>query len=117
MRLGMIRAALSTQPAPAVDRDLRPAGDESALEQASRRLQTAIDALEASVNRRLDDVGQREGLEAQLQAYGSDRSKLADELDRLRARSTDLEAVNREVSRRLDQAVDTIRSALEPRER
>jgi len=117
MRFGMIRAALSTQPAPAEDRALRPAGDESALEQASRRLQMAIDALEASVNRRLDDDGHREGLEAQVQAYGSDRSKLADELDRMRARSADLEAVNREVSRRLDQAVETIRSALEPRER
>jgi hypothetical protein len=117
MRFGMIRAALSTQPIPAVDRALRTAGEESALEQASRRLQMAIDALEAAVTRRLDDDSRRDGLEAQIQAYGSDRSKLADELDRLRARSADLEAVNREVSRRLDVAVETIRCALEPRER
>jgi hypothetical protein len=41
---------------------------------------------------------------------------LADELDRLRARSADLEAVNREVSRRLDRAMETIRAALDPHE-
>jgi hypothetical protein len=113
----MIRsAALLNQPAPATDRIVRPAGEESALEQASRRLQTAIDSLEAAVHRRLDDDGRRDGLEAQLHAYGSDRSRLADELDRLRARSADLEAVNREVSRRLDRAMETIRAALDPHE-
>jgi chromosome segregation ATPase len=117
MRFGMIRAALANQPAPAVDRAPRPQGEESALEQASRRLQMAIDGLEAAVNHRLDDHSEREGLEAQIQAYGSDRSKLADELDRLRSRSANLEAANREVSRRLGQAVETIRAALEPRER
>jgi hypothetical protein len=76
----------------------------------------ALDALEAAVNRRLDDDQRRDGLEEQLQAYGSDRSKLASELDRLRARSADLEAANREVSRRLDHAMGTIRAALELRE-
>ena len=71
---------------------------------------------EAAVNRRVDDDQRRDGLEEQLQAYGSDRSKLASELDALRARSADLEAANREVSRRLDHAMGTIRAALELRE-
>ncbi len=96
---------------------MRQPGEEATLEQASRRLHAAIGALEAAIDRRLDDDHQRENLEAELQSYGSDRSRLAAELDRLRARSTDLEAANREVSRRLDHAVETIRAVLAPHER
>jgi len=110
----MIRTALANHPDPAEEPAPRRA--QGALEQASSRLHAALDALEAAVNRRLDDDQRRDGLEEQLQAYGSDRSKLASELDRLRARSADLEAANREVSRRLDTAMGTIRAALELRE-
>ena len=53
----------------------------------------------------------------QLQAFGSDRSKLAAELDHVRARSVDLESANREVSRRLERAVDSIRTVLVAQER
>ncbi len=112
----MIRTALASHPDPAEEPAPRRAHGEPALEQASSRLHAALDALEAAVNRRLDDDQRRDGLEEQLQAYGSDRSKLASELDRLRARSADLEAANREVSRRLDHAMGTIRAALELRE-
>jgi hypothetical protein len=96
---------------------MRQNGDESSLERATRRLDSAIDTLEAAVNRRHEEDRQRDALEAQLQAFGSDRSKLAAELDTVRARSVDLESANREVSRRLERAVDTIRTVLAANER
>jgi chromosome segregation ATPase len=96
---------------------MRQNGDESPLERATRRLNSALDTLEAAVNRRHDEDRQRDALEAQLQAFGSDRSKLAAELDHVRARSVDLESANREVSRRLDRAADSIRTVLAAQER
>jgi hypothetical protein len=96
---------------------MRQGGDESPLDRATRRLGAAIDTLEAAVNRRHEEDRHRDALEAQLQAFGSDRSKLASELDHVRARSVDLESANREVSRRLERAVDTIRSVLAVQER
>ncbi len=96
---------------------MRQNGDDSPLQRAMRRLNSALDTLEAAVNRRHEEDRQREALEAQLQAYGSDRSRLAAELDQVRARSTDLEAANREVSRRLERAADTIRTVLAGHER
>lgn len=89
----------------------------SAMDSALRRLDAAIDALEAAVDRSADDSRRREDLETQVQAFGSDHSRLASDLDRMRARSTDLEAANREVSRRLEHAVETIRSVLSTQDR
>jgi septal ring factor EnvC (AmiA/AmiB activator) len=96
---------------------MRQNGTEPPLERATRRLNAALDMLEAAVNRRHDEDRQRDALEAQLQAYGSDRSRLAAELDQVRAHSTDLEAANREVSRRLERAVDSILTVLATQER
>jgi hypothetical protein len=50
-------------------------------------------------------------------ALAEDRAHLAEELDASNARATTLGNVNREVSRRLDQAIDTIRSVLAAHER
>ncbi len=86
--------------------------DELPVERAQRRLDAAIDALELAVHLRVERDGRRESLEVQLQAFGSDRSRLAAELDQIRTRSGDLEDANREVSRRLERAVDTIRTVL-----
>lgn len=82
------------------------------MDAALRRLDAALDALEAAVDRAADDSREREALASQVQAYGSDRSRLATDLERMRARSSDLEAANREVSRRLEHAADTIRAVL-----
>jgi len=95
---------------------MRQNGDESPLERATRLLSSALDTLEAAVNRRHEEDRQRDALEAQLQAFGSDRSKLAAELDHVRAQTVDLESANREVSRRLERAVDTIRTVLATQE-
>lgn len=88
----------------------------SAMDAALRRLEAALDALEAAVDRSAIDGREREALENQLQAYGSDRSRLASDLERMRARSSDLEAANREVSRRLEHAADSIRAVLATQE-
>jgi len=50
---------------------------------------------------------------AQVHALGTDRSKLASELDEQAARSRRLESTNREIAHRLDVAIDNIRSVLE----
>ena len=47
----------------------------------------------------------------------TDRSRLASELDAAVARARALETTNREIARRLDAAIDTIRSVLEAHDR
>lgn len=97
---------------------MRQAAEQSTvLEKARRRLASALDLLEAATNRRRETDRQRGELEAQIQAFGTDRSRLAGELDIARANLSSLEATNREVAQRLDQAVDTIRAVLEAQER
>jgi len=85
----------------------------SAIDAATKRLALALDALEAALERRRESDRGEETLAAQLQALGSDRSLLADDLDAQAARARQLESTNREVARRLDVAIDTIRSVIE----
>jgi hypothetical protein len=90
--------------------------DQSALDAAIRRLSVAIDALEAAVDRRTV-VDRDDGVAAQIHALGSDRSRLASDLDHAAAHSRQLETTNREIARRLDVAIDTIRSVLAANDR
>lgn len=85
----------------------------SEIELATRRLAAALDALEAAVERRRDFDRAEDELAARIQALGSDRSRLAHELDGTLVRSRALERANREIAERLDVAIDTIRSVLE----
>jgi chromosome segregation ATPase len=97
---------------------MRQAADQGAnIVKARKRLSSALDVLEAAVNRRREQDRQHGELEAQIQAFGTDRSRLAGELDHARANISSLEATNREVAQRLDQAVDTIRAVLQAQER
>jgi Domain of unknown function (DUF4164) len=91
--------------------------DTSAIDAATKRLTLALEALEAAVEHRQGMNHDREALAAQLQALGSDRSQLACDLDSAVARSRSLETTNREIARRLDVAIDTIRSVLEANDR
>jgi hypothetical protein len=84
----------------------------NAIDAASKRLALALDALAAAVERRRDADRGEETLADQLHALGTDRSRLASELDAAAARARSLETANREVARRLDAAIDTIRSVL-----
>jgi chromosome segregation ATPase len=91
--------------------------DTSAIDGATKRLALALEALEAAVERRQEADDGQEALAAQLHALGTDRSQLASDLDNAVARSRSLETTNREIARRLDVAIDTIRSVLEANDR
>lgn len=82
------------------------------LEIASRRLTLALDSLEAAAERREETDRSRDALAAQIQALGTDRARLASELDQAAGRSRGLETANREVARRIDAAIETIRGVL-----
>ena len=58
-----------------------------AIETASRRLALALDALAAAVERRRETDRGEETLAAQLHALGTDRSRLAADLDAAAARA------------------------------
>jgi septal ring factor EnvC (AmiA/AmiB activator) len=91
--------------------------DTSAIDAASRRLALAMDALEAAIERRHEvDRGQTD-LSEQLHALGSDRSRLASDLDTAAARVRALETTNREIARRLDVAIESVRGVLEANDR
>jgi septal ring factor EnvC (AmiA/AmiB activator) len=91
--------------------------DTTALDAATKRLTQALDGLEAAVERRREADRGSQSLEAQLHALGSDRSRLAAELDDVAARSREIEATHREVARRIDVAIDGIRSVLDANDR
>jgi hypothetical protein len=88
-------------------------GDGNPIDSALRRLHGALDALEAAAERRREADRGEETLAAQVHALGSDRSRLAADLDAQAARSRELETTNREIARRLDVAIDAIRSVLD----
>lgn len=91
--------------------------DQTSIEAATRRLALALDALEAAVERRRIGDRLEAGLADQVQALGADRSRLASELDTQAARARRLEGTNRDIARRLDAAMDSIRSVLEVKDR
>ncbi|CCD94404.1 DUF4164 domain-containing protein [Bradyrhizobium sp. ORS 375] len=82
------------------------------LEAATRRLMTALDALESAVERRREADRDEDELATRIQALGADRSRLADELDGSLMKTRRLERTNREIAERLDTAIGTIRAVL-----
>src|SRR6201986_4317123 len=87
-----------------------PAAD---IDAATKRLMSALDALESAVERRREADRDEEELATRIQALGVDRSRLADELDSSLVKSRKLERTNREIAERLDAAIGTIRSVLD----
>ena len=73
----------------------------------------ALEGLEAAAERRRETDRAELGVGDQLHALGADRSRLAADLDAASARARTLEATNQEVARRLDAAIETIRSVIE----
>jgi hypothetical protein len=90
--------------------------DESAIDQAVKRLALALDSLDAAVERRSEGDRSEEGLASQLHALGVDRTRLAAALDGETARSRRLESTNREIAQRLDAAISGIQALLEGNE-
>lgn len=87
----------------------------SPFERSLKRLEGALDALESAMERREEEQRRIADLEGELQRQGGDRSRLAQALDTAEARAAGLEEINKDVSRRLVQAMETIRAVLERR--
>ncbi len=87
--------------------------DTDSIEAATRRLSQALEALEAATELRREADRADGKLAEQIQVLGSDRARLASQLDEATARARALEAANREVAQRIDQAIETIRGVLE----
>ena len=88
-------------------------GGSARLTHALDRLRRALDLLDQAVDARLEHESGLADAEAEVQRMGADRARLAEALDGAEARSQRLESTNREVSRRLVDAMETIRSVLD----
>ncbi len=86
----------------------------SATEQAVKRLDAALSSLELAIEQRVAQSVGAEGLADEVRMLTADRARLAENLDQAQARAARLENVNRDVSRRLGTAVETITSVLAP---
>lgn len=86
---------------------------DSAFREMIGRLEKAIEALESAAEARLEKEKDFSEVEAEVQRMGADRSRLAQEIDKSEARAEKLAEVNREVSRRLVTAMETIRAVLD----
>lgn len=86
---------------------------EATLKEVIARLGRAIEALEQAVAARIEREQDYAEAEAEVQRMNADRSRLAQELDNSEARGERLEDANKEVSRRLVTAMETIRAVLD----
>jgi hypothetical protein len=83
------------------------------VDAATKRLMTALDALESAVERRREADRDESELASRIQALGADRSRLADELDNSLVKTRKLERTNREIAEKLDAAIGSIREVLD----
>ena len=100
-----------------IDRPANGSGNAEApyadIDAATRRLMSALDALESAVERRREADRDENELASRIQALGADRSRLADELDGSLVKTRRLERSNREIAEKLDAAIGTIRAVLD----
>ena len=87
--------------------------DEVSVKSALDQLTNAVNSLENAVGQRVDDQKGVEESKEELKSMLSDRTRLAEELDQAHLRANKLEEANREVSRRLVTAMETIRAVLD----
>ena len=86
---------------------------EATLKEIINRLGKAIDTLDNAVDSRAEAAGDFVEAEAEVQRMNADRARLAQELDKSEARAERLSEANKEVSRRLVAAMETIRAVLD----
>ena len=83
------------------------------MDEVLSRLGNSIGMLETAVDGHLETEASHKDAGAEVQRMGADRTRLASSLDDAEARCQRLENVNREVSTRLVNAMETIRSVLD----
>lgn len=76
------------------------------------RIHRAIDDIELSVEREMTRSKSRNALDDEVSMLIADRSRLAEDLDRATANAERLAKSNRDVAKRLDQAMETISTIL-----
>ncbi len=86
---------------------------EKTLDQALSELKAVIGSLENAIDMRIEQQRQNSEVENEVRRVHEDRARLAQELDQSQFRANRLEEVNREVSRRLVTAMETIRAVLD----
>lgn len=86
---------------------------DTTLKGAIARLSAAVAALEEAAAGQIQRAQDFSEAEAEVQRMNADRSRLAQELDGSEARAERLADANREVSRRLVTAMETIRAVLD----
>ena len=86
---------------------------EKTLDAALSELRAAMSGLESAVDARIERQRENTEVESEVKRVHADRARLAQELDQSQFRANRLEEVNREVSRRLVTAMETIRAVLD----
>ncbi|MEJ8309216.1 DUF4164 domain-containing protein [Agrobacterium larrymoorei] len=86
---------------------------EKTIHVALSELSSAITSLENALDMRLERQRESAEVESEVKRVHVDRARLAQELDQSQFRANRLEEVNREVSRRLVTAMETIRAVLD----
>ena len=87
------------------------------LADAFSRLNNALEKLEKTVEVRVERESSLGDAEAEVQRMGADRARLAESLDMAQERAQQLEHVNKEVSRRLVDAMESIRGVVEHKQK
>ena len=77
------------------------------------KLAKAVDMLDEAVDKRMERESALSSAEAEVQRMGADRARLAESLDNAESKAQRLESANREVSRRLVDAMESIRAVLD----
>jgi hypothetical protein len=88
-----------------------PAG--TAVKAAIEELRNALGSLDRAIDLRFERERDSVEMEQEIRRVHADRSRLAQDLDQSEFRANRLEEVNREVSRRLVTAMETIRAVLD----
>ncbi|KQQ61600.1 MULTISPECIES: DUF4164 domain-containing protein [Rhizobium/Agrobacterium group] len=86
---------------------------EKTIQVALSELSSAINSLENAIDMRIERQRENGEVESEVKRVHVDRARLAQELDQSQFRANRLEEVNREVSRRLVTAMETIRAVLD----
>ena len=86
---------------------------EKTVQSALEALKKALNQLDSEVDRQVEASRSSIEAAAELNRMIEDRSRIAQELDQSQDRANRLEEANREVSRRLVTAMETIRAVLD----
>lgn len=87
--------------------------DHNPLAPAIDKLNKAVQHLEKMVEMRMEREAALGDAEAEVQRMGADRTRLAQSLDSAEAKTQQLEHVNKEVSRRLVDAMEAIKNVID----